>query len=154
MKSQTIFWVIFIFVFINFIVSAISDIFLNLLTRKPFSTFHNSEIILSLKPYFKNKSILQSSIYAGLTVVIALLVNMVLSKNITGIIVPQNNSELLKFLLIAFPLGYIIDIIINKYHLFGNDLDLYYRVAGAGLWGSLAFLFSIIISYLLTSLFQ
>jgi hypothetical protein len=30
-----------------------------------------------------------------------------------------------------------------------NDLDLYYKVAGAGLWGALAFVFSIIISYII-----
>ncbi len=147
-----------IFIFINFIVSAISDLFLNLLTRKPFSTYHNSEIILSLKPYFKNKSIIQSSVYAGLTIVVALLINMVISKNITGIIVPKNKSELLIFLSIAFPLGYIIDIIIDKWKIFGNELDLYYKIAGAGLWGSLAFVFSIIISYIisyvLTNLFR
>ena len=32
---------------------------------------------------------------------------------------------------------------------FGNELDLYYKVAGAGLWGALAFVFSIIISYII-----
>ena len=148
MKSTTIF--VILFILINFIVSAISDLFLNLLTRKPLSTLHNSKIILSLKSYFKNKSMIESSIYAGLTIVIALLINIVISKNITGIFVPKNNLELLKFLLIAFPLGYIIDIIIDKWKIFGNDLDLYYKIAGAGLWGSLAFVFSIIISYIIS----
>jgi len=109
---------------------------------------------MSLKPYFKNKSIIQSAIYAGITIIIALLINMVITKNIFGFCVPRNNIELLKFICIAFPLGYIIDIMIDKFKIFGKSLDLYYKVAGAGLWGALAFVFSIIISYLLAIQFQ
>ena len=56
---------------------------------------------------------------------------------------------MIKFILISFPLGYVIDIIIDKFKIFGNDLDLYYKIAGAGLWGALAFVFSIIISYII-----
>lgn len=141
------------FVIMNFIVTAISDVILNLLSRNSFIKKQNFKIILSLKPYFANKTMLQSAIYAGLTIVAALLINMIISKNITGIIVPKNNYELFKFILIAFPLGYMIDIIINKYKIFGNDLDLYYKVAGAGLWGAIAFVFSIFFSYLITNVF-
>jgi hypothetical protein len=50
-------------------------------------------------------------------------------------------------------LGYSIDIIIDKLKIFGNDLDLYYKTAGAGLWGALAFVFSIIISYIIQKIF-
>ena len=67
-----------------------------------------------------------------------------MSKNIFGFYVPLSNNELIKFLCIAFPLGYIIDIIIYKLNIFGKTLDLYYKIAGAGLWGALAFVFSII----------
>jgi hypothetical protein len=144
---------VLIFIIINFVVSSISDVILNLLSRNSFIKNHNFKIILSLKPYFTNKTILQSAIYAGLTIMVALLINMIISKNITGIIVPKNNSELFKFILIAFPLGYIVDIIINECHIFGNELDLYYKVAGAGLWGAIAFVFSIIFSYLITNMF-
>ena len=62
------------------------------------------------------------------------------------------NNELIKFVCLAFPLGYIIDIIIDKFKIFGNELDLYYKTAGAGLWGALAFVFSIIISYLIQNI--
>jgi hypothetical protein len=143
---------ILIFIIINFIVSAISDIILNLLSRNHFSQKNNLKIILSLKPYFKNKTMIQSSIYAGITIVFALLMTMLISKTITGIIVPTNNYELFKFILVAFPLGYIIDILINNWKVFGNGLDLYYKVAGAGFWGGLSFVFSIIISYIIQNL--
>lgn len=145
--------IILFFVIINFILTAISDVILNLLSRNSFIKKHNFKIILSLKPYFRNKTMLQSATYAGLTILVALLINMIISKNITGIIVPKNKCELFKFILIAFPLGYAVDIIINKCKIFGNDLELYYKVAGAGLWGAIAFVFSIIFSYLITNVF-
>lgn len=143
-----------IFIITVFIVSALSDILLNILSKNLLIKKYNLKIILSLKPYFKNKSIIQSSIYAGITIIVALLINMLISKTIFGFYVPCNNNELLKFVCIAFPLGYIIDIIIDNFKIFGSSLDLYYKVAGAGLWGALAFVFSIIISYLLTIGFQ
>ena len=142
-----------VFIIIVFIVSVLSDILLNLLSRNSLTKEYNLKIILSLKPYFKNKSMIQSSVYAGITIIVALLINMLISKSIFGFCVPSNNNELIKFIGIAFPLGYAIDIIIDKLKIFGNDLDLYYKTAGAGLWGALAFVFSIIISYIIQKYF-
>ena len=139
---------VIIFIIIIFIISALSDIILNFLSRNSLTKKYNLEIILSLRPYFKNKTIIHSAVYAGLTIVVALLINILISKKIFGFYTPSNNNKLIKFICIAFPLGYIIDIIIDKFKIFGNDLDLYYKVAGAGLWGALAFVFSIIISYI------
>ena len=138
-----------LFIIIVFIVSLLSDILLNILSKNKLTKEYNFQIILSLKPYFKNKSMIQSAVYAGITIIVALLINMLISKSIFGFCVPGNNNELIKFILIAFPLGYIIDIMIDKFKIFGRSLDLYYKVAGAGLWGALAFVFSIIISYLI-----
>ena len=145
---------VIMFIIIVFIVSALSDIILNLLSKNSLTKEYNLKIILSLKPYFKDKSMIQSAVYAGITIIIALLINMLITKNIFGFCVPRNNIELIKFICIAFPLGYAIDIIIDKFKIFGSSLDLYYKAAGAGLWGALAFVFSIIISYLLANLFQ
>jgi hypothetical protein len=144
---------VIIFIIINFIVSALSDVSLNLLTRNSLTKDYNLKIILSLKPYFKNKSMIECAVYAGITIVVALLINMLISKKMLGFYVPHNITELIKFIGIAFPLGYAIDIIIDKLKIFGNDLDLYYKVAGAGLWGALAFVFSIIISYIIQKIF-
>ena len=144
---------VIIFIIINFIVSALSDVSLNLLTRNSLTKDYNLKIILSLKPYFKNKSMIKCAVYAGITIVIALLINILISKKMLGFYIPHNNTELIKFIGIAFPLGYAIDIIIDKLKIFGNDLDLYYKVAGAGLWGALAFVFSIIISYIIQNIF-
>jgi len=145
---------VILFIIIVFIISALSDILLNILSKNSLIKKYNFKIILSLIPYFKNKTIFQSAVYAGITIIIALLINMFISKNIFGFYIPNNNNELIKFICIAFPLGYVIDIIIYYYKFFGDSLNLYYKTAGAGLWGALAFIFSILISYLLTNLFQ
>ena len=145
---------VIIFIIINFIISALSDIILNLLSSSLIAKKYNFKIILSLKPYFKNKSIIESAVYAGLTIICALLITILASKTFLGFYIPNNNNELIKFIFIAFLIGYVADIIIDRFKIFGNELELYYKTAGAGLWGALAFIFSIIISYLISNQFQ
>ena len=145
---------VLIFIIINFIISALSDIILNLLSSSLIAKKYNFKIILSLKPYFKNKSIIESAIYAVLTIICAILITILASKTFLGFYIPNNNNELIIFIFIAFLIGYVADIIIDRFKIFGNELELYYKTAGAGLWGALAFIFSIIISYLISNQFQ
>lgn len=128
-----------LFLFLNFSVAFVSDIILNDL-----STHFN--VIKSLQPYFYNQSILKCAFDAGLTVLIALLITMIFSYFLFGFGVPSNIKQLIYFCILAFVLGYIIDIVIYKFKVF-NRLDNYYKTYGAGLWGGLAFVFSILISY-------
>ena len=116
------------FIIIVFVVSTLSDILLNVLSKNSLIKKYNFKIILSLIPYFKNKTIIQSAVYAGITIIVALLINMIISKNVFGFYIPNNNIELVKFICIAFPLGYIIDIMIDNYKIFGNSLNLYYKI--------------------------
>ena len=81
-----------VFIIIVFIVSALSDILLNLLSRNSLTKEYNLKIILSLKPYFKNKTIIKSAVYAGITIVVALLINMFISKTIFDFYLPVNKS--------------------------------------------------------------
>lgn len=135
------------FILFNFIVSCLSDIALNDLAS---DKIHNKiEIIASLKPYFANKTIIYSAILAGLTVITVLTINIIICKLIFNILNPKNYKELAKFLIVGFPLAYIADIVIFKSKLFGNSLNNYYKLAGAGLWGAIAYLFSVIISFIL-----
>jgi len=130
---------IFTFLLINFMVSLFSDVVLRDLSI-------NFNIISSLKPFFLKKYIIESGVYSGLIIVIALLITMAFSKILFGFILPENNYDLLKFCVLSFLNGYIIDIYIYKMNIF-SDLNLFYKEVGAGFWGSMAFLFSIIISY-------
>jgi hypothetical protein len=137
------------FFFINFMVSFISDIVLNDLSTERGQKLFNSEIIKSLRPYFNKNFILQSGIYAGLTVVITLGILSAITYNFFNILYPTNNKELAIYCSISFALGYLVDYIIFKTKLLGKELDPYYKKARAGFWGAIAFVFSIIISYLL-----
>jgi hypothetical protein len=137
------------FIVLNFFVSFFSDLVLNILSRYKKSP----AAIRALKQYFTyyNSPIL-TAVYAGFTVVSVLLITILLSFLFLGFTEPHTIQQLLKFLLLAFPLGYIADIIIYKYHIFGKTLDSFYKIAGAGLGGAFSFLFSIFVSYLFLSL--
>ncbi len=124
------------FILINFFVSFFSDIVLNDL----------SKYIKSFQSYFHNQSIIKCAFIAGLTVVIALLINMGCSYFLFSFMVPNHFTQLLYFCILAFFIGYLIDIIIYKFKLI-DGLTNYYKAFGAGLWGAIAFVFSIVISY-------
>lgn len=136
---------LFTFFFINFVVSMISDIILNDIARGNIK--FKSKIIDSLKPYFVNKSIIIASIYAGITICLTLGMLSLITKQIFGFYMPKKTMELVKYCFIAFIIGYIVDILIYKLNIFGESLQPYYKTSGAGLWGPLAFIFSIIISF-------
>jgi len=137
------------FLIINFVVAMISDITLNDIANGKGPKFIKSDIISSLKPYFKNKSIILVSIYAGLTICISTIILSLISKPTLGYYVPNNIKQILIYLIPAFLIGFLLDIIIYKLNIFGNSLKSYYKTAGTGLWGALAFILSIVISYLI-----
>jgi len=131
---------IIIFIFLNFVVSFMSDIILNDLST-------NFNIIKPLQSYFYKQSIIKTAFDAGATVLFALVINMFFSYVLFGFIIPNNFTNLIYFCILAFFIGYILDILIYKFEIFGVRLNVYYKKLGAGLWGSLAFVFSIVISY-------
>ena len=136
------------YIFINFLVGFLSDIILNFIAHQfPKTNFG------TLLPYFKNKSVLKAGLYAGLTVIIVVIIISLTSKLILGFYVPNNLLNLFKYCIITFIVSYIGDVLIEELHIFGNSLNLFYKSVGSGLWGSLAILFSVIISYFIIHLF-
>lgn len=142
MKSLT-------FILVVFIVSVVADITLNDLSRKPLSKYVSSPIILALRPYFDEKSILVAGIYAGITVVLALVVSMLVSKYTQKTLVPRDWKELAIFMIISFPIGYLFDVIIAKLNIFGDSLQPYYKATSPGLWGAIAFEVAILVGFLI-----
>lgn len=137
------------FIFLNFIVSFFADIVLNDLATLPQPFYFESTIVKSLRPYFQSKSIIIAGLYAALTVVITLLLTSFISLIFLGFANPNTLQSLILFTGLAFVIGYFIDILIERLHIFGSSLDEYYKVAGSGFWGGVAFIVSIIISYYL-----
>lgn len=125
------------FIIINFFVSFFSDIVLNDLSKY--------KSLKSLQSYFK-QSIIKCAFVAGLSVVIALLITMGCSYLLFSFMVPNHLIQLTCFCMLAFFIGYLIDIIIYKFNII-DGLTNYYNAFGAGLWGAVAFVFSIVISY-------
>lgn len=128
------------FIFINFMVGFISDIILNDLSKV------NKDIML--EDYFKNKYIFEAAVYAGLTIAIATILLTSSSNIFLNFCLPSNNNELLKFLILGYIIGYILDYIIYKYKIF-DGLDNYYKKFGAGHYGAFAFIFSLIVSFII-----
>lgn len=117
--------------FLNFCVGFLSDIILNDLSRIPNFKYFNS-----LYKYFDNNYIMIAGIYAGLTTSFCIYLAYLLNKYTN-----------INYYLSAFIVGYIIDIIIEKYKIFKN-LESYYEEVRSGLWGGIAILFSAIMSTL------
>ena len=140
---------LFTFVLVNFAVSFFSDLLLNYLSRT--TLIHIPKSLVALRPYFIHyNNALLTAVYAGLTVMTILLITLVFSNLVFGFTVPRTGKQLSQLLVLALPLGYGADVFIYKYKVFGTTLDPYYKAAGAGLGGALAFAFSLIVSYLLT----
>lgn len=132
------------FIIINFFVGFISDIVLNILSRIKYSP----PSIRSLYTYFEHyDSAILPAIYAGLTVISVLIPVMIVSYIIFGFSTPVNTTHLLLLILLSIPFGYFADVIIYKYHIFGNKLDPFYEIAGAGFWGAMALIFSMFVSW-------
>lgn len=137
---------------IYFFIGFISDLILNYLSRQAYAPPSIKALkIYFLRPSIKNSVLrdLISAINAGLTIAAAIILTMSLSYLIFNFSHPKTLVQLFKFVLIAFPLGYVMDIFIYKTELFGPTLNPFYKLAGAGFWGAMAFIFSIIVQMFL-----
>ena len=134
------------FSFILIIVTFFCDLGLNFLSRQSQSLVPRS--IKALKSYFDYyNNIALTGIYASITVLICYLITAEIVYLLFNLSVPNNIKQLFLFLFVAFFVGYIADIIIYKYKIFGTTLDLFYKEAGAGLYGAISFILAIVISY-------
>tara|TARA_B110000238_G_scaffold182407_1_gene208151 strand:+ start:339 stop:782 length:444 start_codon:yes stop_codon:yes gene_type:complete len=132
----------------NIVVSFVSDILLNDLSSDQVKKLTR---IKTLRPYFDNKLIVLSGLYASITIGIALIPVSITTQLLFKQSYPNTHTSLFKFCIIAFIYGYIIDILIDHLKIFGTTLDQYYKEFGRGLWGAIALIVSIITSYILNN---
>ena len=140
----------FAFLFIIFVVSAISDIILNDLTKTKLA--NKLKIMHTLINYYKGKFILKCAVSAGLTIVVAAVILMFITHFI-GFLAPTTWKQLLVSIVIAYAVGYTLDVAIYRSKIFGNALNDYYRVAGAGKWGAISFEVALITSFIIQHYF-
>ena len=132
------------FSLILFIVTFICDLILNFLSRQSFVP----RAIKALKSYFDYyNNIVLTGVYASITVIVCYLITALVSVLLFQFCVPTNMNQLYMFLIVAFFVGYISDIIIYKFKIFGTTLETFYKEAGAGFSGAFAFLLAIVISF-------
>jgi len=137
--------ILILFIIINFIVSAISDIIIQYFVYQPDANARLKSLRHYYKVYGKTAIIL-----AGIPVCLLLLIHFLLFKVLFGIYLPTRSTKyIIYFIILSFILGYVTDYIINKHHVFGHALDEYYKIPYAYVWGMLAYVFSIIISYII-----
>jgi hypothetical protein len=135
------------FLFLNFAIGFFSDLVLNILSR---SSSYSIPAIRALKPYFNHyNSPILPAVYAGLTVLSVLLITIFFSYFLFGFASPLNRKQLYPFLLLSFPIGYLADILIYKLQIFGSSLNPFYKIAGAGFWGAMSFIFAISVAFFL-----
>jgi hypothetical protein len=60
---------------------------------------------------------------------------------------PVTNSEFAVTILVAYVIGYALDVFIYKMNLFDN-LEPFYNIVGAGNGGALSFIFSLVVSFI------
>lgn len=139
-----------LFIIINFCVAYVSDNVLNDLSK-----YSKIRAFKSLSPYFKKKSIVGAGIYAGLTVAVATILLMILYNMIFNSYLPNTNSFKYSsstfmvyfiFFIIAYFIGYALDVFIYKMNIF-DGLQLFYKEVGAGTGGALSFIFSLSLSF-------
>ena len=130
-----------LFILINFCVAYVSDNVLNDLSK-----YSKIKEFSSLSSYFKNKSIVVAGVYAGLTVAIATIALMFLYRMIFNEYLPTDSSTLTVYFVMAYAIGYALDVLIYKMNIF-NNLQPFYNEVGAGNGGALSFLFSLVVSF-------
>ena len=130
-----------LFILINFCVAYVSDNVLNDLSK-----YSKIKTFSSLSSYFKNKSIVVAGVYAGLTVAIATIALMFLYRMIFNEYFPTDSTTLTAYFIMAYAIGYALDVFIYKMNIF-NNLQPFYNEVGAGVGGALSFLFSLTVSF-------
>ena len=144
-----------LFVIINFCVAYVSDNVFNDLSK-----YSKIKAFKSLSPYFKKKSIVGAGIYAGLTVALATILLMIIYNTIFNTYLPNTTSFKYSsstfmvyfiFFIIAYFIGYAMDVFIYKMNIF-DHLQMFYNEVGAGNGGAISFLFSLILSFWLLNL--
>lgn len=128
-----------IFILVVFVVAFICDVILNDLSRR-------TKVLASIKPFYDSDSITKLAIYSGIIISSATIILMLLFFLLFKKYLPTNLFEILIFFLMAYIVGYILDVIIDKTELLGKSIKPFYKEFGSGNSGAAAFIFMLVVS--------
>jgi hypothetical protein len=132
MKIQT-------FLFVVFVVAFICDVILNDLSRR-------TKVLASIRPFYDSDSITKLAIYSGIIISSATILLMLIFFAVFKKYLPSNMFEILIFFLMAYIVGYILDVLIDKTELLGKSIKPFYKEFGSGNSGAVAFMFMLVVS--------
>ena len=132
MKIQT-------FLFVVFVVAFICDVILNDLSRR-------TKVLASIRPFYDSDSITKLAIYSGIIISSATILLMLIFFAVFKKYLPSNMFEILIFFLMAYIVGYILDVFIDKTELLGKSIKPFYKEFGSGNSGAVAFMFMLVVS--------
>ena len=127
------------FLLVTFVVAFICDVILNDLSRR-------TKVLASIKPFYDSDSITKLAIYSGIIISSATIILMLLFFMLFKKYLPTNMFEILIFFLMAYMVGYILDVFIDKTELLGKSIKPFYKEFGSGNSGAIAFMFMLVVS--------
>lgn len=128
-----------IFIFVVFVVAFICDVILNDLSRR-------TKVLASIKPFYDSGAITKLAIYSGIIISGATITLMLLFFVLFKKYLPTNMFEILIFFLMAYVVGYVLDVFIDKTELLGKSIKPFYKEFGSGNSGAIAFIFMLVVS--------
>lgn len=133
-----------IMVFFLFMIAAVSDIILNKLSFLPNTTI----TLKSLRPYYRKYGSIIAPVLASITILVAFFINTILFKLLFSTFLPTTRMHTVWFIIMAIIIGITADIVIDRYHIFGNSLNEYYSISLSYMWGFLSYLFALFGSWI------
>jgi hypothetical protein len=127
------------FLLVTFVVAFICDVILNDLSRR-------TKVLASIKPFYDSDSITKLAIYSGIIISSATIILMLLFFMLFKKYLPTNMFEILIFFLMAYMVGYVLDVFIDKTELLGKSIKPFYKEFGSGNSGAIAFMFMLVVS--------
>ena len=133
-----------IFIILMFFIAALSDMVLHYLSFQK-----NASITMkALRPYYRAYGAILSPILAGITVIIVFIVHTIIFTIQFLTWYPHNMIQFGWFILWAILLGILADIIIHNFHIFGNNLNEWYKLKTSYIWGFVSYLVALFVSYI------
>ena len=127
------------FIILMFVIAAASDVLLHYFSFRDDA----SKTLRVLRPYYKAYGPILSPVLAGITVTVVFLVHTILFQMIFSKVLPTNDYQTGWFILLAILLGILADFVIDRMHIFGNNLEEWYKLKVAYMWGFISYLLAL-----------
>ena len=131
MYAKYIIWIILLIS-----IGILSDIFMHYLAFLPTA----NKTFKSLRKFYNTYGTTLAPILAAITILTVFVIHSILFKIIFLKYAPTTFTQFGWYITIAIVLGVLADIIIDKFHIFGDSLVEYYQQPYSYVWGFISYL--------------